>query len=818
MVRAASHQILRRAQTPREDDLRPQSSQASSRPVQPFRSSSPHTEWQSRILEELTKTSKRGRALPTPRYKKEPELSPLNLSCEVCSTDCSDGKLLPEEESPQELKRPPQNDVKLTRSTSELAQWLPDITEVISRLRAGADGFSSTEMDRINTAFQRFKDPDNPEIHKDELPKVLMHLGYTQIHDARIRDLADGITRYPMLEKAEFITFMEKHVEYELHAFRDIFERFDADGNGCLDAGELHVFLSSLGFTPLRSIIRESLDLVDLDGNGTLDFEETVILMHVYRHSEGFTLDELQELTAAFVEQTGANGKMDDRTLPADRLQHLLISFFGPRATQFSTELQEEIIRSGRRKSNMDPQGDKGPPPALTFQEAVLWARRFRERMFTSYRDVFDKFDDDGNDSIDLREIKNVIRELGFTIPQKTVHELIVEARRRGDILNSDMDGLDYDSFVHFMQLLNENDGFNKQEIDRIAKTFKKYDKDGSGDINTLELSDMMREMGQAPRIEEVRTLLSAVDINGNGVLDEREFIRFSRLFREKQLARAKMVFMNHADRQLCPEMIPASQVDLAIHVLLADEAIEVAPLPPEEGPPKDQPIEFDEFVELADRMRERLIWTSKKFAGFGEAEVNEIRQIFDSFDTKRAGSLKPNEASELLKSLGIEVRSVEERIALSEQIATACQEAQEAGAEAVVDGQVNFWVFLQLFRAMKRKQDEEKERRLMSVCEEVKFNSQEVNQFQEVFEQCWSSLYTDGVTSDTKQIPRTAVYKLFRNMGMRLEGRNRQALDDQLNALQAQKGIDFPNFLLLMRWMLDVDFCSISSSKQPGT
>jgi len=73
-------------------------------------------------------------------------------------------------------------------------------------------------------------------------------------------------------------------------------------------------------------------------------------------------------------------------------------------------------------------------------------------------------------------------------------------------------------------------------------------------------------------------------------------------------------------------------------------------------------------------------------------------------------------------------------------------------------------------------------------------------------------------VTSDTKQIPRTAVYKLFRNMGMRLEGRNRQALDDQLNALQAQKGIDFPNFLLLMRWMLDVDFCSISSSKQPGT
>ena len=76
---------------------------------------------------------------------------------------------------------------------------------------------------------------------------------------------------------------------------------------------------------------------------------------------------------------------------------------------------------------------------------------------------------------------------------------------------------------------------------------------DGSGDINTIELSDMMRELGQAPRIEEaecvhlfsrvacclnrisiaisrrvlgflqVRSLLASVDINGNGVLDIRD-------------------------------------------------------------------------------------------------------------------------------------------------------------------------------------------------------------------------------------------------------------------------------------------------------
>jgi len=263
--------------------------------------------------------------------------------------------------------------------------------------------------------------------------------------------------------------------------------------------------------------------------------------------------------------------------------------------------------------------------------------------------------------------------------------------------------------------------------------------------------------------------------------------------------------------------MIPVSQVETAIQTLLAEEAIEVASLPPGELG-SDQPLEFDEFVEKTDELREALIWTARKFAGFDEAQVAELRQIFEAFDTKRSGSLKPNEATELLKTLGIEVRSVEERIDLAAKIASACQEANEAGAEGVVDGEVNFWVFLQLFRAMKRKQDEEKERRLMLTCEETKFNSQEVNGFQEVFEHCWSTLYTDGAVGvDHKMLPRTALYKLLRNMGMRLEGRTRQTLDDQLSVLVgSQKGLDFTGFLQLMRWMVDVDFGEISS-KHPN-
>jgi Ca2+-binding EF-hand superfamily protein len=39
---------------------------------------------------------------------------------------------------------------------------------------------------------------------------------------------------------------------------------------------------------------------------------------------------------------------------------------------------------------------------------------------------------------------------------------------------------------------------------------------------------------------------------------------------------------------------------------------------------------------------------------------VDGLRQVFDGFDLKKTGLLRQTEATELLKSLGIEVRSVE--------------------------------------------------------------------------------------------------------------------------------------------------------------
>jgi len=716
----------------------------------------------------------------------------------------------------------------LKKLSSKHESFLPDVSEVISRLRSGAEGFSQAELDRMATTFMRFKDPDSPELHKDELVNVLKHLGYQQLDKVKILEMADSISSYPTLEKADFMAFMEKHAEFETNAYKQLFEQFDEDNSGFLDSEEIVTFLSSLGFTPLRSMVKEAMDLVDLDGNGQLDFEETVIMLHVYKHSEGFTLDEISELTAAYktaqdaLDDSSAIHHKNAQTLPADKLADMLVRFFGPAAAEASVEIQTDVQTRAAGKG-----GDTGVPLGLNFQEAVVWARKLRDKEFHDFRDAFDKFDEDKSNSIDRNELAKIIASLGFTIPQKTIDEMIEEANSRGDIPDEKLkDGgveLDYDAFVHLMKILQENDGFSEEEIAEIQDTFEKFDEDGSGDIDVIELSDMLRHLGHMAIIEEVRRIHSKVDFNGNGALDFREFVRFMRLHREEEIHHIRDAFEEHADEDADPPVIKAANIEEAIKDLIKPPEGRTAPLPDVPGlDPKTyvsgNDLGFDQFVEIADTIRELIVEDGRKNAGYSEGEVERYKQVFEGFDKKKQENLKVGEATDLLMSMGFELRSQEEQRMLKEQIRKAGQDAIEAGAKGVVEGMVNFWVFLQLIRTLNRREDEEAERKLLKASDEAKFTTQEVSDFQEVFDNCWDreqSAAEPGMQQvGRKTISRTTMYKLLRSMEVRLEGAQRLQLEEKIQQLSGGgSSVDFPGFLRLMRWMMDTDFGKLNET-----
>jgi hypothetical protein len=68
---------------------------------------------------------------------------------------------------------------------------------------------------------------------------------------------------------------------------------------------------------------------------------------------------------------------------------------------------------------------------------------------------------------------------------------------------------------------------YNTLSTDVVKKTFDKYDVDGSGAIDKLELSKLSTELGRPLTSDELEEALKDLDINKDGVVDFSEFQRW---------------------------------------------------------------------------------------------------------------------------------------------------------------------------------------------------------------------------------------------------------------------------------------------------
>jgi hypothetical protein len=60
-----------------------------------------------------------------------------------------------------------------------------------------------------------------------------------------------------------------------------------------------------------------------------------------------------------------------------------------------------------------------------------------------------------------------------------------------------------------------------------VQTAFNKYDADGSGAIGKGELAELSKELGHELTVEELDKALTDLDLNGDGVIDIKEFSRW---------------------------------------------------------------------------------------------------------------------------------------------------------------------------------------------------------------------------------------------------------------------------------------------------
>eukprot|EP00930_Biecheleria_cincta_P068430 TRINITY_DN5584_c0_g2_i1.p1 TRINITY_DN5584_c0_g2~~TRINITY_DN5584_c0_g2_i1.p1 ORF type:complete len:822 (-),score=171.75 TRINITY_DN5584_c0_g2_i1:323-2722(-) len=797
----------------------------------PARPLSAHSQWVSKTLSGLYENSSRGGLLPTPHYlQKELQLDVVDDMDEEegdAEVDDSAGEpaITEAADGADGASRKRQSLWKLEDLTKS---FLPDVNKVLESLRSSPDGLGEIEKDKMLAAFQRYKDPQAPEIHKDELPHVLAVLGY-RVEMEKIQTLSDNIVEHAMLEKRDFLTFMENYKASEKLRYKEIFETFDTDQSGELDRDEIVQFIHSLGFTPLRPMVDEALALVDLDRNGSLDFEECVLLLHVFRHSEGFTINEVKEFTHIFSGFDPNHEKKETFRVSPERVSDLLVKFFGPSVLSVARSVQTEALEKASSEGH-----DAGlllGAEGVSFQEALLWARRVRDKIFSGYRKAFNEFDEDGSDSIDMHELRLLLRSLGYTLTKRALDQLLIAAHNMDTMEGEQENHMDYDTFVNFMQVLHQTDGFTDEELTEIDAAFDRFDADGSGDIDVVELADILRYMGYCPRIEHVRAFHAQVDCSGDGSLDRREFVAFMRLRRESELRDILAVFDEFKNAEA---KIPQSILEAALQKIMP---------PPEQGDEEedgaldkttvphidfksfvvDHDVDFDELVDIFGKMRDARAAKLRQFAGYSDAEVAQYREMFDSFDTQKTGILTAAVLPQMLSNLGHHTTSVKDQQEMKETIAAARAAATEDGIDNAHEAGINFWVMLKVLRSISRKKALADEKQLHDILNESKFTTKEVGEFQDVFDRCWeNNLAFEGEEpTDTaeKTIPVVALVRLIRSMGLKMETKQRTQLSDKFEELTEgnQKG-DFFCFLKIMHWMMSTNFCNINSHSQQRT
>ncbi|KAJ1633340.1 the SdcenSKMLCK complex [Pavlovales sp. CCMP2436] len=128
-------------------------------------------------------------------------------------------------------------------------------------------------------------------------------------------------------------------------------------------------------------------------------------------------------------------------------------------------------------------------------------------------RQAFDLFDTHGEGVIDANALKVLLRALGFEPRKEEVSEMIhsLDKTGRGNI--------DFNEFLELLvRKMSERD--SKEEV---RKTFRQFAHDGGG-IGFKELKQVAVELGENMTDEELVEMITAADVDKNGLVDADEF------------------------------------------------------------------------------------------------------------------------------------------------------------------------------------------------------------------------------------------------------------------------------------------------------
>ena len=146
------------------------------------------------------------------------------------------------------------------------------------------------------------------------------------------------------------------------------------------------------------------------------------------------------------------------------------------------------------------------------------------QQKLLEYKDVFVLFDVDGNGTIDVQEMKEVMHAIGKDATNEEVLHMM-------EFVDDDGSGeIDFDEFVNLMErsINNETAKVLKEnnETSRDWRTaFDIFDADRDGLLSADDLASSLKSFGRILSKSEAQAMIDDVGVNNNGYITLNEFI-----------------------------------------------------------------------------------------------------------------------------------------------------------------------------------------------------------------------------------------------------------------------------------------------------